>query len=510
MTDSSKNKRIARNTMLLYVRTLFTMCVSLYTSRVILRELGADDFGIYNVVAGVVVMFSFLNGAMASATQRYFSFALGRDDFEGLRKLFSTTLNIHFLIGGVGFILAEAIGVWFVNTQLTIPADRLLAANWVFQFSILTFLLNVVSVPYNAIIISHERMDVFAYVGVFEVCARLGAAYLLALMEARLIFYGFYIFLIALIVRIFYGFYCRRHFPESRYVRVWDPALTRELIGYAGWNLFGNMAAVGFTQGINILLNIFFGPLLNAANGIATQVNSAITGFVGNFQMALNPRIVKSHSGGEADYMQRLILVGSRLSYYLLLVMVIPVLFRTDLLLTWWLKDVPAYTVMFTRLILINALVNSLSGTLMTAAQATGRIRLYQALVGGILLLNLPVSWFLLRRGADPQITMYVMIGFSVLATFARLFILRRLGVLSVGAFLSGVLLRVSAVTLLTLPAVAFLSTLFITDSFWSFLAFSGLSVLITLFVVGWVGLSSLEKEFLRDRLNRLKTRLNH
>lgn len=508
MSNSANTKRIAKNTGLLYIRTLLTMFVSLYTSRVVLNTLGIEDFGIYNVVGGIVVMFSFLNSAMSSATQRYFSFELGQGNTDQLKKLFSITVNIHFLIAIVITILAETIGLWFLNTKLNIPADKMYEANWVFQFSIATFFLTVISVPYNAAIISHERMSVYAYVSIFEVLAKLGVVYILVLTQSeRLIWYAGMLFGIAFFVRIFYGFYCKQNFPECTYEWIKDKKKSIELMHYAGWNLFGNLAAVGFTQGLNMLLNIFFGPVVNAANGIANQVNGAISSFISNFQVALNPQIVKSYASDNKEYMQKLIFQGSRFSFYLLLLLTLPVIYQAEYILTLWLKTLPEYAVIFTQLILVNALINSLSGTLMTAAQATGRIKAYQAIVGGLLLLNLPGSYVFLKLGYSASSVIYVMIVVSVIATIARLIILEQLGVVSFVGFFKDVILNTFVVSALIVILLYFIVPQIPQHGFSTFIITSLLVEAITIVIIASIGLQKNERAMIVAKLNQLKLR---
>lgn len=503
-SNSNNNKRIAKNTILLYFRMMLTMGVSLYTSRIVLDVLGVEDFGIYNVVGGVVVMFSFLNSAMSSATQRYLSFELGRGDFEELKKIFNITVNIHFLIAFIIVLLAQTIGIWFLNTKLNIPESRIVAANWVYQFSIATFFMTVISVPYNAAIISHERMNIYAYVSIFEVLAKLGIVYLIKVLGGdKLAIYAGLLFAVATIVRVIYGFYCSCNFNECQYTWVWDKNKYKELLSYAGWNLWGNFAGVLMDQGLNMLLNIFFGPIVNAARGIAYQVNAAITSFVSNFQLALNPQIVKSYASNRNDYMRMLIFQGSRLSFYMLLILILPVLFQTRYLLSLWLKDVPEYTVLFTQLVLVNALINTLSGALMTAAQATGKIKRYQSIVGGFLLLNVPISYFLLIKGFSSDIVFYVMIVVSILATFLRLVILEQLKVLTVMSFIRYVVLRLFIVTLL-IGIILFYSLPYIQlDGFMQFLLRTLFIFFTTCLIIVTLGLDHDEKMWLKNKLLR-------
>lgn len=443
-TASQNNKRIAKNTLMLYFRMILTMLVSLYTSRVVLNTLGVEDFGIYNVVGGFVSMFGFLNSAMASATQRFLSFEIGKKDFEQLRNVFSMSVNIHFLIAFIILILAETVGLWFVNTQLTIPAGRMGAAQWVYQFSILAMMVYMVSVPYNAIIIAHERMNVFAWVSIAEVSLKLFIVFMLQWFGFdKLKFYAILTFSVSLIIRFIYGFYCSRYFKESKFRFFWDKPLFKTLVDYAGWNLWGNIAAVLKDQGVNVLLNMFFGPVINAARGIAYQVSSAVNQFVANFQMAMNPQIIKSYAVDDLKNMHQLIFRGAKYSFFLLFTLSLPILLETEQILRLWLKMVPEYTVIFTRLVIINVLIDCISGPLMTAAQASGKIKLYQSVVGGLLILNLPVSYLFLKLGFQPQVTLYISIGISVIALFSRLKIISPLVSLSIMDYFKNVIVKI-------------------------------------------------------------------
>lgn len=506
---SENNKRIAKNTAMLYLRMLFTMLVSLYTSRVVLNTLGVDDFGIYNVVGGVVTMFSFLNSAMSSGTQRFLSFELGKKDYEQLKRIFSMSINIHASIAIIIFILAETIGLWFLNTQLTIPDERMVAANWVYQFSILAFIVTIMSVPYNAAIISHERMSVFAYVSILEVTLKLVIVFILQWFGFdKLKLYAILVFLVSLIIRIIYGIYCKHNFKECNYYIFWDRKLYSTLMSYAGWNLWGNFASVTMNQGINILLNIFFGPVVNAARGIAYQVNGAVNSFVTNFQMAINPQIVKSYAANDKEYMHKLIYRGAKYSYYLLFLLSLPVLIETESILKWWLKIVPEYSVIFCRLVLINALIDCISGTLMTSAQASGKIKLYQSVVGGLLLCILPLSYLLLKLGYPAETTIYVNICISIVAIVFRLIIISPLVSLKKSMFFKEVIIKILSVTFLSIIA-PYLCFTQIDDEIIRFLSVSITSAVSTITIIYLVGIEKDERLIIKNKLALLLTKLS-
>ena len=499
--NTSNNKRIAKNTMMLYIRMLLTMAVTLYTSRIVLNTLGVEDFGIYNVVGGFVAMFGFLNSSMASATQRFLSFEIGRKDNIQLRNVFSMSVNIHFIIAFVIFIFAETVGLWFVTTQLTIPAERMLAAQWVYQFSIFALMVNMVSVPYNAIIIAHERMNVFAWVSIAEVSLKLLIVFMLQWFGFdKLKLYAVLMFGVSLFIRLIYGVYCNQKFKESKFRYYWDKPLFKILVSYAGWNLWGNAAGTIRGQGVNILLNIFFGPVINAASGIAYQVSAAMNLFVVNFQMAINPQIIKSYASEELKYMHQLIYQGAKYSFFLLFTLTLPILFETQYILKLWLNIVPEYTAVFTQLVIINVLIDSVSGPLMTAAQASGKIKLYQSVVGGLLVLNLPISYLFLKMGLSPEVTLYVSIGISIIALYARLKIISPLVNLNVFDFFKTVIMRIIPVVLvsLILPVLAFPS---LEESFLKLLLTVMTSILSALITIYYIGLGKTEQEFMNRKL---------
>lgn len=487
---------------------LITMAVSLYTSRIVLNTLGVEDYGIYNVVGGFITILGFLNSSMASATQRFLSFEIGRRDFPQLARVFSMSVNIHFVIALIILVLAETMGLWFINTQLTIPAERMVAANWVYQFSILAFFVYVISIPYNAIIIAHERMNVFAWVSIIEVSLKLLIVFMLQWFGFdKLKFYAVLIFIVSLTIRIIYSIYCGRNFSESKFKFFWDKSLFQTLMSYAGWNLWGNAASAMYGQGVNILLNIFFGPAINAARGIAYQVRGAVNGFVQNFQMAMNPQIIKSFASEDIKYMHQLIFQGAKYSFFLLFFLSLPILMETETILIWWLKIVPDYTALFCKLVLINTLIDCISGPLMTAAQASGKIKKYQFVVGGLLLLILPISYILLKLGLPPQTTLYVSISISIIALFARLKIISPLVDLSILEFVQRVLFRALPVVVISsiFPIVIKNS---INQELIRFFAVFIISILSVALSIYWIGFTKNERNHMKNVLWQLVAKI--
>ena len=454
MTDiSANNTRIAKNTLLLYFRMLFMMIVSLYTSRVVLNALGVEDFGIYNIAGGIITMFSFLNSAMSSSTQRYITFELGKEDHRQLHKVFRTSVNIHLLIALFILILGETVGLWFLYEKMIIPPARMYAAFWVYQFSVINMMVMIISVPYNATIIAHEKMSAFAYISLAEVLLKLGIVYLLYLTQYdKLIFYTALLCGMQLLICIIYNCYCRHHFEETCYDWIWDSKLFKEMIGFAGWNLWGGCAFIFFTQGLNILLNMFFGPVVNAARGVAVQVQGAVVQFSTNFQTALNPQITKSYAIGDFIYMHNLIFRSSKFTFLLLATISFPLILETDMILRLWLKTVPHYTVLFVRLMLCIVIIDAMAGAFMVAAQSTGRIRVYQSVIGGILLSIVPISYLVLKLGAEPSSVFVVHLFICVFAFIVRLFIIHSMISFPLRSYFYQVLLRCLFVLLLAIP----------------------------------------------------------
>lgn len=443
MSSQSENtQRIAKNTVYLYVRMLFGMLVSLYTSRIILNALGVEDYGIYNVVGGFVAMFSLISSSLSSAIGRFITFELGAGNLEKLKNVVATSLLIQSVIALSVIIIAESVGIWFVNNKMVIPPDRLNAANWVFQASISGFVLALISTPYNALIIAHERMKVFASLGILQILLNLSIVLFIAyapLEFDRLIVYSLLLMGVSAMMQFIYWLYCRRQFEESSVGPKLDRQCWKEMSGFAGWNVVGCTAGILKDQGVNILINLFYGPVVNAARGIAMSVNTAVGSFAGNFMTAVNPQITKSYAAGDRQYVFSLVERGSRFGYYILMFLAMPIILETPFILTLWLKQYPDSTITFVRLVLIYSLLEVLSNTLITLQVATGRIRNYQIAVGGLLLMNFPLSWLVLKSGAAPHTVYYVAICIGIGCLMLRLWFLRKMVGLSMKYYLKRV-----------------------------------------------------------------------
>ncbi|MGB3343730.1 MAG: oligosaccharide flippase family protein [Aequorivita sp.] len=496
--------------MFLYFRMLLVMAVSLYTSRIVLRELGVSDYGIYSLVGGFISLFGFLNAAMSSATQRYLTFDLGKNDPIRLGKTFSVSLTIHVGIALLVLVLAETVGLWYVNYRMIFPPERAFAVNFVYQFSVAAALLGIIQVPYNALIIAHERMGIYAYVSVVEVILKLVIVFLLVYVgNDKLITYSVLTFLVALGIRLFYQFYCRRHYKESHFKFEWDKPYYKELISFSGWSLFGNLAAIARGQGNNVLLNLFYGTTVNAAYGIALIVQGAISGFVQNFQVAVNPQLVKKYAQGDLKRTQSLIFHSAKFSFYLLLVLSIPVIINTQYILSLWLETVPQYSVNFVRLSLIYILIDSISYSLIIAIQATGKIKKYQIIIGTLIFMNLPISYVLLKLNYPPESVFIVLIIVTLLSLIFRMFFVQNLLKISPLAFTRQVVVPIIVVSSLIYGlceiSERILNIDLVVNSFPSLILSSLFYIGITLLIVGFIGIASKDRAII---INFIKSKI--
>lgn len=425
------------------------MGTTLYTSRVVLEQLGVSDYGVYSLVGGIVALFGFLNSSMSSATQRYLAYDLGKQDVKKLQKTFSATLTIHIGIAILILIASETIGLWYINFKVVLPPDRLFAANVTYQFSVLTTLIGIIQVPYDSLITAYEKMNVYAYISIIEVSLKLGLVYLLVFYGGdKLIAFAALTFIVSILIIITYQIYCRKKISASKYRFEYDKIFFRELISYSGWNLFGGLASVSRGQGINIVLNIFFGTIVNAAYGLTLQIQNAVNQFVTNFQKAVNPQIIKTFSEGNIERMHKLIIQSSKFSFLLMLLLVAPILFNTDFILSLWLKDPPKNTMVFVQLSLIGVLIDCISGPLIVAVQASGKIRNYQIIIGSLIILTLPIAALWLYMGGEPKVVFYSIILINILSFISRLFFLKILLNLEISFFLKFAVSRIVLVSI--------------------------------------------------------------
>ena len=448
---NGNSQRIAKNTVILYFRMLFLMLIGLYTSRIILKTLGVADYGTYNLVGGVISMFSIFTSSLSTAISRFITFELGKGQSERLNRVFSTSVDVQLILGLIVVLFGETIGVWFLNTHLQIPADRMVAANWVLQCAIASFVLGLLMVPYNASLIAHENMNIFAYISILESVLKLAIVFALYISPYdKLITYAILLFTVSCLIRWIYAAYCKRHYVECRYHYVYDKPLLKEMTGFAGWNLLGDGSWILNNYGVNILLNIFFGPVtglvLNAARGIATQVDNIVQSFVRNFMTALNPQITKSYAAGDLEYMHKLVFAGAKYSFFLMMFFAIPICLETELILNLWLDVVPDYAVIFVQFTLLSSMCVLLGNTLITSVFATGKIRNYELVMGLMALSVFPITWIAFKMGASPVAAyiIYFCVYFTMI--FVRLYMVKELIHMSAWSYVKEVFLRVAIV----------------------------------------------------------------
>ena len=447
---NTNNKRLAKNTILLYVRTLLVMAISLYTSRVVLSTLGVNDYGTYNVVGGAIAMFSVVSGSISNAISRFITFELGKGSISKLHDVFITSINIQFIIGGFVLLLGETVGIWFLNTYMNIPGQRLYAANWVLQFSLLSFIIGLLSVPYNACIIAHEKMSAFAYVSILEVTLKLLIVYLLTISPwDKLITYALLLSLVDLLIRIVYGLYCKKHFEECKYHLKWNTQLLKQMGGFSGWQFLTNACWIINTQGINILMNMYFGVAVNAARGVSNQVDGAIMRFVSSFTTALNPQITKNYAKGDKEALYSLVCNGAKYTFFLMLLFQLPAILEANTLLHLWLNEVPERAVIFLQLTMVGTMLNMLGNTQLTACMATGNIKKYTIVITLIGFMVFPFSWLCFALGLSPDSSYVVFIFIYIVLLFSRLYFMRSLIGLPIMLFINTVFRKIVPVTII-------------------------------------------------------------
>lgn len=500
------NKRIAQNTLFLYCRQLITMGVSLYTVRIILDILGAEDYGIYNVIGGIVTLFSFLSNTMASSTQRFLSFEMGKEEKDAsLSNVFSISMNIYIVLVVIIFLFSETIGLWFINNKLTIPETRLTAANYVYQSSILSFIVTLLCIPYNASIIAMERMNVFAYSSIVDAILKLAIVWLLPYIEIdHLKVYAILMFIAITSIQFFYFWYCKSHFNFCRYKHYKNKYLFNNMLSFAGWNMIGSLANILRGQGLNILINLFFSPVVNAAYSIAFQVNNAITNFTNNFYTAVRPQLVKLYASRRKEDMIELGFQSSRFAFYLMLIIASPMIMHSKEILEIWLKNVPSHTVNFLQIVIFCSLIEVLTIPLANMIQATGRIKTFQMTVSTLYLLNIPISYTFLFFGFKPEITLWINLTLILFSLLPRLLICKKEFGLSIVSYITHVLAHVSIPFAIIFICFYFyvlkyplISNLFINIS---------IEILFSLIIVIFMGLTSKERNYLITSItNKLK-----
>ena len=456
MSVSANNKRIAKNTVLLYARQILFTLVSLYTVRIVLDTLGVQDLGIYSVVCGIVSMFSFLSGAMATASQRFFSYALGEKDFEHLKNVFSLTVLVYFAIAAIVVLLAETVGLWILCNKLVIPADRMYAALWIYQFSILTTVISIMTTPYLSLLMSREHMSIYSIVSIFDVVMKLVAVFLLLIIPYdKMIVYGVLLCVMTLTSTYIYCSYCRKHFEESSFRFYWNKKMFKELLSFTSWFFFSMFSGTLQSQGISILFNLFFGPVVNSAQGIAGRIRAVTQTFAANFSTAVHSQIVKKFAAQEFSQMFVLLFRAGKTTYFLTLITITPIIANTEEILSLWLTEIPPHAVMFTRLLLIESLCESISYTLSSANQAGGKIKVYCIALGSTALLSLPFIYVSLKFGAPAETVYVITIITMIVLAGIRVYFLKNIPGFSLRRYAKSVLVPAALVTM-TFPLIVY------------------------------------------------------
>lgn len=497
----STNRTIAKNSIALYLRMLLVMLVGLYTSRVVLKTLGVEDYGVYNVVGGFVAMLAFLNKVFVDATQRFLSFILGENDIEKLRSVFSTSLTVHVLIAVVIILIGETVGLWFVNNKLVIPSERLTAANWVYQCSLLSLIVTIICVPYRAIVVAHEKMYIYAYFGIIEAILKLVIVYLLLVSDIdKLILYGILHLCVSLIVPIWNWAYCQKRFIECVFKLHINVQMFREMMSFSIWTMIGSLGFSFKDQFLNIIMNLFLGPTINAARGITTQVNGIVMNFAENFTTAVSPQITKQYASGDTNRSRHLVKTGARFSFLLMLLIVIPIIVHVDYILDFWLGDVPDYTSLFVSITLIASLYYSCSKPLTIALMAIGDIKWFQIGVSIIMLTELPIAYLLLKHGYPPQYALMPSVVTNILGVLFRFYLLKKKDFVLQG-FVSEVLVKCTLLMIASYLLCIFIKKFLMADVLGILISLF-LSVVITMHVIYFVGTTQGERQVIRKIIN--------
>lgn len=508
MGIKEKSNKIAKNAFFMYVRMLLIMLINLYTSRVTLKCLGIDDYGIYNVVGGIVTMFSFINSAMASSIQRFLNIAIEKNDGSS-KTIFTSSIHIHLIIAFIVLLLSETIGLWFLNEKIQLDSTRLFAANCVYQCSVFSTLIMIISVPYNAMIIAQEKMSAFAYISIAEASLKLLIVLLLIYFNTydSLIIYALLLLGIQIIIRFLYQHYCYKNFDMPQFTWNINRHQIKEIGSFAGWSFLGNIAIIGLTQGVNIVLNLFFGPVVNAARGIAVQVQNAVQGFASNFQVAINPQIIKSYSAGDIEYMHKLIITSSKFSFYVLMILIIPIFLEINSILDIWLDIVPNHTGNFVRLILGITLFETCANSVTTGINANGHIKKYQSSIGTILLLVVPISYIALHFGLPAETVFCVHLAITIIAQAIRLVFAKNLIKLSIRLYIREVYVKIFEVLVISLIIPIFLQQL-LPSSFLRLIIIIFTSIIVSSLTIYLIGMNINERKMAKEKVYQLINKL--
>lgn len=498
------NKRIAKNALFLYVRMFITMAVSLFTVRIVLNALSVDDYGLYSAVGGIILSFSFIASVLDNASQRFFSFELGKGTEGKLNETFSTVVIIYLLVGAAVLILAETIGLWFLKNKMTIPVGRENAALWVYQFALASFLITIIATPFRAMIIAQEKMDLYAYLSIFDAVSKLIIAYTLFIARIdRLILYAVLLFTVQLIYNLVYYIYCRKTYPDTLLTWLFDITTFKSVFSYSSWTLFGTLAGMCNTQGINIVLNLFFGPVANAAYSIASQVYHAVGTFGNSFYTAVKPSLIKNYASGDFNYVNKLFVFSSKSLFSLLSIIAIPLIVCTEEILQMWLGQVSDYMVIFTKLSLVYIVILTISYPITAIVQAGGNVKMYHALVDGFALLTLPIVIILFKLGFDAKWAYIVSATIFGVAHLLRIYVMKKVFPLfDIRTYLLGSLLPMILIFIISYFAIMYVKS-FLPNGYWWVLFVCAFAVLFVFVVSAFILFSKNERRIVLDLMHR-------
>ena len=501
------NKRIAKNTLFMYARMFLTMGIGLYTSRVVLNSLGVEDYGLYNVIGGIIAMFGFINGAMTNTTSRFIAYYLGKNDDHILSKVFSMTFLIHVLIALIIIVLGETLGLWYLNNRLVIPHGRYEAAYWLYQLSIIASVVNILYIPFNSSIIAHEKMKAFAYISIVDSCMKLGIALIISYSQFdKLIFYGILMLAVVIIDITCYVNYCFMHFKETTIKICFDSKLFKSMMEFTGWSMFGNFAFLFYSYGINLILNIFFGTAVNAARGIAVQIETVIRQFASNVQTTMNPQIIKSYAENDRERMCDLIFASSKYCFFLLYLLALPIMIETDFILRHWLDLVPEHTAAFVRITICVCLLDTLSTPLFTGNLATGKVKQYQTAICIVSYSMMPITFLAVKYSLVPEMAFYCLLFCKITEQLVRVLISKKQLQISLTSYVQKVLMPVFSVSVFSLVLPILLFNI-IQDGIFSFVIIGFVSVLSVISITFWCGLTTMERSFIINKYRQIKNK---
>lgn len=498
-TSSSQNKRLVKNTLLLYMRMLFTMIVGLFTSRIVLQELGVVDYGIYNVVGGIVTLFAFVKQALGNATWRYINVSLGMGNLQHTQKVYSNAIVLHALLCVFIFLIAETIGLWFLYNKLVIPFERLDDAFWVYQISVVTIILSIMSAPNMSLITAHEKMGAFAYIAIWEVTAKILLVISLMLFDGnKLILYSFFCAIVQISINAIYYIYCRKKFEESAFVWTNDYKQMKEMSTFTGYTIIPGIGFAASGQGINMLLNIFFGPVVNAARGISVQVQGIIMKFVSSYQMAVNPQITKLYTTGEYERMHSLVTKTAKFSFYILFLLDLPLIMNMDYVLTLWLHSYPDYASIFCKFTLVYSMFDVIAYPFLVGAAANGNVGKYYTINGGILISILPAAYIALRLGGSPTIVYVLQFIFLAILMCVRVFWGANMIEYKKNRVIKEIFMPLFTALIVSVMASYYICNMFEKKDFITFFVQSVIIVIVSVVSILFIGMNFSERLFLK------------